>query len=140
MARPAARHRSRLLSGGRASSFILVLAMLLMLSLVLLMLLALGILSIPVSPDGADSESSFSSSLTVDVHAVKRSADGFAFSFFFGLVCLLECEESKHLDLILGVFFGRGDGLGERGEQWTEILSWEPRAFVYHNFLVSDCS
>lgn len=28
-----------------------------------------------------------------------------------------------------------GDGLGERGEQWTEILSWEPRAFLYHNFL-----
>lgn len=24
-----------------------------------------------------------------------------------------------------------------RGEQWTEIISWEPRAFVYHNFLVS---
>lgn len=32
---------------------------------------------------------------------------------------------------------GEGDGLGKRGEQWTEILSWEPRAFVYHNFLVS---
>ncbi|KAL8030748.1 hypothetical protein ABFX02_14G305600 [Erythranthe guttata] len=28
-----------------------------------------------------------------------------------------------------------GDGLGERGDQWTEVLSWEPRAFVYHNFL-----
>ncbi|XAR61608.1 Procollagen-proline dioxygenase [Bertholletia excelsa] len=28
-----------------------------------------------------------------------------------------------------------GDGLGTRGEQWTEILSWEPRAFIYHNFL-----
>ncbi|OVA15962.1 Oxoglutarate/iron-dependent dioxygenase [Macleaya cordata] len=29
----------------------------------------------------------------------------------------------------------RTDGLGERGEQWTEVLSWEPRAFIYHNFL-----
>ncbi|XP_077246717.1 2-oxoglutarate (2OG) and Fe(II)-dependent oxygenase superfamily protein [Tasmannia lanceolata] len=29
----------------------------------------------------------------------------------------------------------RDDGLGRRGEQWTEIISWEPRAFVYHNFL-----
>ncbi|GMY28172.1 probable prolyl 4-hydroxylase 3 [Fagus crenata] len=29
----------------------------------------------------------------------------------------------------------RNDGLGERGEQWTEILSWQPRAFIYHNFL-----
>jgi hypothetical protein len=26
---------------------------------------------------------------------------------------------------------------GEKGEPWTEVLSWEPRAFVYHNFLVS---
>ncbi|CAI0435077.1 unnamed protein product [Linum tenue] len=33
-----------------------------------------------------------------------------------------------------------GDGLGKRGEQWTEIVSWEPRAFVYHNFLVSSLS
>ncbi|CAA6663246.1 unnamed protein product [Spirodela intermedia] len=29
----------------------------------------------------------------------------------------------------------RRDGLGQRGEQWTEVISWEPRAFVYHNFL-----
>lgn len=31
--------------------------------------------------------------------------------------------------------------MGERGEQWTEVLSWEPRAFIYHNFLVRalDC-
>jgi hypothetical protein len=30
-----------------------------------------------------------------------------------------------------------GLGLGERGAQWTEVISWEPRAFVYHNFLVT---
>ncbi|KAK8643020.1 hypothetical protein V6N13_012337 [Hibiscus sabdariffa] len=29
----------------------------------------------------------------------------------------------------------RGNGLGKRGEQWTEVLSWEPRASLYHNFL-----
>ncbi|KAK8681531.1 hypothetical protein V6N13_053933 [Hibiscus sabdariffa] len=29
----------------------------------------------------------------------------------------------------------RGRGSGYRGEQWTEIISWEPRAFLYHNFL-----
>ncbi|XP_018678447.1 probable prolyl 4-hydroxylase 3 isoform X2 [Musa acuminata AAA Group] len=29
------------------------------------------------------------------------------------------------------------DGLGQRGQQWTEVISWEPRAFVYHNFLKS---
>ncbi|XP_058785484.1 probable prolyl 4-hydroxylase 3 [Vicia villosa] len=27
------------------------------------------------------------------------------------------------------------ESLAERKEQWTEILSWEPRAFIYHNFL-----
>ncbi|KAL3723686.1 hypothetical protein ACJRO7_035799 [Eucalyptus globulus] len=27
---------------------------------------------------------------------------------------------------------------GERGEQWVELISWEPRAFVYHNFLSED--
>lgn len=30
---------------------------------------------------------------------------------------------------------GDGEGLGKRGEPWTEVLSWEPRAFIYHNFL-----
>ncbi|CAL9752165.1 unnamed protein product [Musa acuminata subsp. burmannicoides] len=25
--------------------------------------------------------------------------------------------------------------LQEAGEQWTEVLSWEPRAFLFHNFL-----
>uniref|UniRef100_A0A453Q670 procollagen-proline 4-dioxygenase n=1 Tax=Aegilops tauschii subsp. strangulata TaxID=200361 RepID=A0A453Q670_AEGTS len=29
----------------------------------------------------------------------------------------------------------RRDLRGERGAQWTEVISWEPRAFVYHNFL-----
>uniref|UniRef100_A0A1D1YH63 procollagen-proline 4-dioxygenase n=1 Tax=Anthurium amnicola TaxID=1678845 RepID=A0A1D1YH63_9ARAE len=29
----------------------------------------------------------------------------------------------------------QSDGLGQREDQWTELLSWEPRAFLYHNFL-----
>lgn len=29
----------------------------------------------------------------------------------------------------------RGENLGQRGDEWVEILSWEPRAFLYHNFL-----
>ncbi|XP_021902499.1 probable prolyl 4-hydroxylase 3 [Carica papaya] len=29
----------------------------------------------------------------------------------------------------------RDEGMGSRGEQWTEVISWEPRAFLYHNFL-----
>uniref|UniRef100_A0A7N2KSV2 Prolyl 4-hydroxylase 3 n=1 Tax=Quercus lobata TaxID=97700 RepID=A0A7N2KSV2_QUELO len=27
------------------------------------------------------------------------------------------------------------EGFGERVEKWTETLSWEPRVFIYHNFL-----
>ncbi|KAF8011405.1 hypothetical protein BT93_J1884 [Corymbia citriodora subsp. variegata] len=29
----------------------------------------------------------------------------------------------------------RGKGDEGRGEQWVEVISWEPRAFVYHNLL-----
>ncbi|XP_027361059.1 probable prolyl 4-hydroxylase 10 [Abrus precatorius] len=32
----------------------------------------------------------------------------------------------------------RTDGDDERGEQWVEVISWEPRAFVYHNFLTKE--
>ncbi|XP_008778322.1 probable prolyl 4-hydroxylase 3 [Phoenix dactylifera] len=28
-----------------------------------------------------------------------------------------------------------GNGLGNRGAQWAEVISWEPRASVFHNFL-----
>lgn len=39
------------------------------------------------------------------------------------------------LNTVLKSTIESGEGLGEKGEQWTEVLSWEPRAFVYHNFL-----
>ncbi|KAK4261717.1 hypothetical protein QN277_004675 [Acacia crassicarpa] len=32
----------------------------------------------------------------------------------------------------------RSDGEEGRGERWVEIISWEPRAFVYHNFLTKE--
>ena len=34
------------------------------------------------------------------------------------------------------VFVVVREGPGEWDAQWTEFVSWEPRAFVYHNFLV----
>ncbi|PIN01372.1 Prolyl 4-hydroxylase alpha subunit [Handroanthus impetiginosus] len=37
--------------------------------------------------------------------------------------------------LTLDINKSEGQGVGDRGEQWTEVLSWEPRAFIYHNFL-----
>ncbi|KAG4909192.1 putative prolyl 4-hydroxylase 3 [Glycine soja] len=30
-----------------------------------------------------------------------------------------------------------GESLVENSEQRTEIFSWEPRAFIYHNFLIA---
>ncbi|KAJ9564661.1 hypothetical protein OSB04_000627 [Centaurea solstitialis] len=30
------------------------------------------------------------------------------------------------------------DSSNERGDQWVEVISWEPRAVVYHNFLSQD--
>ncbi|KAG6493613.1 probable prolyl 4-hydroxylase 3 [Zingiber officinale] len=32
-------------------------------------------------------------------------------------------------------FLREQEGFGHRGPQWTEVVSWEPRAFMYHNFL-----
>ncbi|KAL6295520.1 hypothetical protein ACE6H2_003662 [Prunus campanulata] len=56
----------------------------------------------------------------------------------FGIVSLpVITDESSPNDLSS---FRRGtvertDGLGDREDQWTEVISWEPRAFIYHNFL-----
>lgn len=30
------------------------------------------------------------------------------------------------------------DGNDDRGDQWVEVISWEPRAVIYHNFLSKD--
>lgn len=41
---------------------------------------------------------------------------------------------------ILFFFFGGGrqdDDDGGKGDQWVEVISLEPRAYIYHNFLVS---
>ncbi|MQL99552.1 hypothetical protein Taro_032274, partial [Colocasia esculenta] len=89
-----------------SSPWTLVLAMLLMLSVVLLMLLALGIFSLPVSSDSSSKGG----------HAVERRLEDDAPAAQKGAP--------------------PSDGFGQkRGEPWTEVLSWEPRAFLYHNFL-----
>jgi prolyl 4-hydroxylase len=58
----------------------------------------------------------------------------------FGVFSLpINNDESSPIDLsyFRRAATERSEGLGKRGDQWTEVLSWEPRAFVYHNFLVS---
>ncbi|XP_077221438.1 putative prolyl 4-hydroxylase 3 [Tasmannia lanceolata] len=49
-------------------------------------------------------------------------------------------DSPKAIDLnsVLKSTTERVDGLGHRREQWTEIISWDPRVFVYHNFLSKD--
>ncbi|KAK8572599.1 hypothetical protein V6N12_028651 [Hibiscus sabdariffa] len=55
-----------------------------------------------------------------------------------GIFCLpMSADDSSSYDLATysRMASKRGRGLGYRGEQWTEVISWEPRAFLYHNFL-----
>lgn len=42
---------------------------------------------------------------------------------------------AKDLSSMVHSTVDRGDGDEERRDQWVEVISWEPRAFVYHNFL-----
>ncbi|KAE8779870.1 putative prolyl 4-hydroxylase 3 [Hordeum vulgare] len=98
---------------GRASPYALALAALLLASACLLALIAFGVFSLPVSSPtvpttGAETESSGGGG-----EAASESSR--------------PARNRGRRDL--------SEGLGERGAQWTEVISWEPRAFVYHNFL-----
>ncbi|XP_028060002.1 probable prolyl 4-hydroxylase 3 [Camellia sinensis] len=104
--RNTSRHQAK-----RLSTVTLVFAMLFMLTLVLLMLLALGILSLPVSSDDSP-----------------PMGNRINFGRKAGILGESESESESESD-------DDDDGLGKRGEQWTEIISWEPRAFIYRNFL-----
>ncbi|KAL1822908.1 hypothetical protein DCAR_0310747 [Daucus carota subsp. sativus] len=89
----------------RSSTIALVLSMLLMLTVVLLMLLALGILSLPVSDADVDSNP-ISNHFKFNRKIINHNTN------------IVDSDVSE-----------------SREDQWTEILSWEPRAFLYHNFL-----
>ncbi|XP_008802369.1 probable prolyl 4-hydroxylase 3 [Phoenix dactylifera] len=97
--------RPRLFSNRRSSLYALALTVLLMLSVVLLMLLALGIFSLPVPSNSAPEG--------VDIRQ----------------------RHDRSVFEATTTYLGDGNGLGKRGVQWTEVVSWEPRAFIYHNFL-----
>ncbi|VFQ99827.1 unnamed protein product [Cuscuta campestris] len=64
---------------------------------------------------------------------------------FFALILLgfgilsssRDSQEAHDLSTIARSILEREDG-SERGDQWVEIISWVPRAFVYHNFLSKD--
>ncbi|XP_051209595.1 probable prolyl 4-hydroxylase 3 [Lolium perenne] len=100
---------------GRASPYALALAALLVASAFLLALIAFGVFSLPVSAP-TNLATTGDTETTGSGAGAGEAADG---------------SSSRRAR-------GRRDlseGLGERGAQWTEVVSWEPRAFVYHNFL-----
>ncbi|VAI63561.1 unnamed protein product [Triticum turgidum subsp. durum] len=105
---------------GRASPYALALAALLLASAFLLALIAFGVFSLPVSSPalpttgaGAETESSGDGGGAAESESSAGSSRA--------------ARTRARRDL--------SEGLGERGAQWTEVVSWEPRAFVYHNFL-----
>lgn len=91
--------------GGRASPYAVALTALLVASAFLLALIAFGVFSLPISAPNAATTAGGDTE-TADARPARPRA---------------------RRDL--------SEGLGERGAQWTEVISWEPRAFVYHNFL-----
>ncbi|XP_062144514.1 probable prolyl 4-hydroxylase 10 [Alnus glutinosa] len=49
-----------------------------------------------------------------------------------------DSPKANDLSSIVHNTIHRNDGDEGRGEQWVELISWEPRAFVYHNFLTKE--
>ncbi|XP_009801759.1 probable prolyl 4-hydroxylase 10 [Nicotiana sylvestris] len=47
-------------------------------------------------------------------------------------------QKAHDLSSIAHNAVGRRDDDGGKGDQWAEVISWEPRAVVYHNFLSKD--
>lgn len=46
-----------------------------------------------------------------------------------------DSRKANDLSSIVRKSMERSEGDEGRAEQWVEVISWEPRAFVYHNFL-----
>lgn len=102
----------------------LIFALLLFFTFLVLILLALGIVSIPTSNPSSNHQ-------VHDLNSIVHSTvHRFDLEFCVNL-----------MELFWGfsnwIFSCRVEVSKERGDQWVEFLSWEPRAFVYHNFLVS---
>nr|GMD53399.1 probable prolyl 4-hydroxylase 10 [Ipomoea batatas] len=45
-------------------------------------------------------------------------------------------QKAHDLSTIAHNTLEQDEGNGIKGDSWVEVISWEPRAFVYHNFLV----
>lgn len=132
-----AKIRHSRLQGRKASSFsTLTFTMLVMFSFVVLILVALGILSVP-SSSGGDSTHKPNDLTSI----VRKNADRLKFRFqLMKTFCIIWLFEFGCLTLVIdnfGFVINRSEGDEGKGERWVEVISWEPRAFIYHNFLVS---
>ncbi|KAK6922537.1 Isopenicillin N synthase-like, Fe(2+) 2OG dioxygenase domain [Dillenia turbinata] len=99
---------SRLLTSRKPSSSTLFLSILLIFSFLAIILLVFGILSNSSSPSSNSPSSHRVNDLASIVHSTTDT------------------------DIDDGFAFDRST------ERWTEVISWEPRAFVYHSFLTKD--
>lgn len=124
-----ARPRSHRPSARKSSRSTLVFAVLIMSTFVILILLAFGILSVPSNNAG----SSKANDLTSIVRKTLQRYDSIPIQYLISIYFFVASRSG------LLSFFRRGVEDDSKNERWVEIISWEPRASVYHNFLVSLC-
>ncbi|KAJ0703566.1 putative procollagen-proline 4-dioxygenase [Helianthus annuus] len=108
----------------KSSSSTFIFSMLIICLFFILILLALGILSIPTNSINYPKANDLSS-IVQQVTDAARSV-----IFTFRLIC---CRDLTRF------IFGecRSEVSDGRVDHWVEVISWEPRAVIYHNFLVS---
>ncbi|KAE9466331.1 hypothetical protein C3L33_01742, partial [Rhododendron williamsianum] len=127
----AAKGRHSRFPSRKSSPSTLVFTILIMFTFLVLILLALGILSIPGSTSPDSPRAHDLSSIvhdTVDRYACASYYAVWINVDFKWMESVQSCRDYRRLS-------EEDDGEGDR---WVEVISWEPRAFVYHNFLSKD--
>jgi len=115
----------------RRWSWVLLLAVMVMCMFLLLLLLHLHVLSV-------SNTNTFAPFEPHDLISISRNAYMCAFYSFTCLIQLHYFPPLVSLIVLCFSLFCRSQAEDEQGERWVEIVSWEPRAFLYHNFLVSN--
>lgn len=98
---------------------------LIMVAFFVLIILALGILS-----------TSRESPRAHDLSTIARSAmERYLTTYSYCCTRVRSWNSTLIWLFLLGIVGCREDD-GDKGDTWVEVVSWEPRAFIYHNFLV----
>lgn len=100
----------------------LIFTVLIMFTFLILFLLALGILSLPTNNGGSSKANDLTSIVRKNLQRYQTIP-----------------IQYKIWRVIFIIWYSRRSGkdVTEENERWVEIISWEPRASIYHNFLVS---